>query len=71
MTTYWECVWYRKVLSASGKALQLSKKLAEPMFVVHDKAAGMYGIGLGAFEPDWCRNSNEIQFICVIRPRIH
>ncbi len=69
--TYFDCVWYRKALSAAGKALQLSNELAEPMFVVHDIAAGMYGIGEGGQEPDWCRDSNEINFICVIQPQIH
>ena len=66
-----DCVWYRNAMRASLKANRIAFKAAEPMYVVHDKRTGMFGVGKGDGEPDWCRDDKGFPLIMVARPKEH
>mgnify|MGYP003632181390 CR=1 FL=1 len=66
---YQDCVWYRNGMRAKQKAARLSHEAAEPMFIVHDKRTGMFGVGAGGNEPSWCHESRGFELLRVIRPR--
>ena len=66
-----DCVWYSKPQRAGGRALEMSVRSAEPMFVIKDKKSMMFGVGAGSKAPAWASDASEFEMICVIRPTEH
>ena len=64
-----DCVWYSLPQRAGGRALEMSNKSAESMFVIKDKMSELFGVGVGSEEPEWAKGSTEFELICVIHPR--
>ena len=65
-----DCVWYSNGMRAGQRAEQLCFKAAEPMYVVHDKRTGMFGVGTGDSEPAWCREARGFELLRIVRPRV-
>ena len=70
-SSYLDCVWYRHPQRAAGKALEISSKSAESMFVVKDKESNMFGVGVGDSAPPWCTEESNMEMVCVINPTKH
>lgn len=68
MSEFTDCVWYRNGLRAKQKADRVSYCAAEPMYIVLDTKIGMYGVGIGRAEPDWCRENDGFRLIRVVHP---
>ncbi len=66
-----DCVWYSVPQRAGGRALEMSTKSAEPMFVVKDRKSKMFGVGTGSTLPGWAHDESEFELVCIIHPRVH
>ena len=71
MTKFTDCVWYSVPQRAGGRALEMSQKTAESMFVLKDKKSKLFGVGTGNALPKWAHDESEFELICVIHPRVH
>lgn len=67
-TDWRDMIWLSNPTRAGAKANTLSHKTAEPMLIVQDTKTGLFGVGMGGKEPEWCQESKGFRLLAIVRP---